>query len=569
MAEASPAKPAGYLYSRLASGVWRLMLFRVGERTKLHPYQRKSMKPKVIVAEALARAGIEELSTSAEVLDAAGWDRAALLAALADAEGLVVRSATRVDSEMISAAPRLRVIGRAGIGVDNIDLEAATRAGVLVVNAPEANTISAAEHAIALLLAQARQIPQADARTRSGVWDRKSFQGVELYGKTLGVIGLGRVGTLVAHRAAAFGMKVIAYDPFISRDRARRMGVDLVELIEVLERSDFTTIHLPLTAETDGLLGKENLARCKPGMRIVNTSRGGIIDELALVEAVRSGHIGGAALDVFAVEPLTESPLFDLPQVVLTPHLGASTVEAQDKAGIHVAEAVAAALRGDLVLSAVNIDLGREVAEEVREYLPVAEQLGRVFMGLAGGAPDQIRVAAAGRLGGVEVRPLGLAVLKGGLGAVSSQAVSYVNVLEIAEKKGIRLTIESTEHSPEYVSMLTVSGAVGGDEISVAATQSRKGPMLIEILSHDVELPISRHLLIVRNADVPGMIGRVGQFLGDIGVNIANMVVGRSRVRNDAAMMGLNLDQPLTDEQVAKLRQVPGVEEARYVEVAV
>ena len=212
------------------------------------------MKPKVIVAEALARAGIEELSTSAEVLDAAGWDRAALLAALADAEGLVVRSATRVDSEMISAAPRLRVIGRAGIGVDNIDLEAATRAGVLVVNAPEANTISAAEHAIALLLAQARQIPQADARTRSGVWDRKSFQGVELYGKTLGVIGLGRVGTLVAHRAAAFGMKVIAYDPFISRDRARRMGVDLVELIEVLERSDFITIHLPLTAETDGLL---------------------------------------------------------------------------------------------------------------------------------------------------------------------------------------------------------------------------------------------------------------------------------------------------------------------------
>jgi D-3-phosphoglycerate dehydrogenase / 2-oxoglutarate reductase len=527
------------------------------------------MKPKVIVAEALARAGIEELSASAEVIDAAGWDRAALLAGLADAEGLVVRSATKVDSEMISAAPRLRVIGRAGIGVDNIDLEAATRAGVLVVNAPEANTVSAAEHAIALLLAQARQIPQADARTRSGVWDRKSFQGVELYGKTLGVIGLGRVGTLVAHRAAAFGMKVIAYDPFISRDRARRMGVDLVELTEVLERSDFTTIHLPLTAETDGLLGKENLARCKPGMRIVNTSRGGIIDELALVEAVRSGHIGGAALDVFAVEPLTESPLFDLPQVVLTPHLGASTVEAQDKAGTHVAEAVAAALRGDLVLSAVNIDLGREVAEEVREYLPVAEQLGRVFMGLAGGAPDQIRVAAAGRLGGVEVRPLGLAVLKGGLGAVSSQAVSYVNVLEIAEKKGIRLIIESTEHSPEYVSMLTVSGKVGGDEISVAATQSRKGPMLIEILSHDVELPISRHLLIVRNADVPGMIGRVGQFLGDIGVNIANMVVGRSRVRNDAAMMGLNLDQPLTDEQVAKLRQVPGVEEARYVEVDV
>jgi D-3-phosphoglycerate dehydrogenase len=528
-----------------------------------------SAKPKVVVAEALAQAGIDVLSASAEVIDASGRDRSALLAELADAEGLVVRSATKVDATMIAAAPRLRVIGRAGIGVDNIDLDAATRAGVLVVNAPEANTISAAEHTIALLLAQARQIPQADARTRSGVWDRKSFQGVELFAKTLGVIGLGRVGTLVAHRAAAFGMKVIAYDPFISRDRARRIGVDLVELEEVLERSDFTTIHLPLTADTEGLLGKDNLARCKPGMRIVNTSRGGIIDELALVEAVRSGHIGGAALDVFATEPLTESPLFELTQVVLTPHLGASTIEAQDKAGTHVAEAVAAALRGDLVLSAVNIDLGREVAEEVREYLPVAEQLGRVFMGLAGGTSDQIRVAAAGRLGGVEVRPLGLAVLKGGLGAVSTQAVSYVNVLKLAEEKGIRLVIESTEHSPEYVSMLTVSGTVGGHEISVAATQSRKGPMLIEILSHDVELPISRHLLIVRNADVPGMIGRVGQFLGDIGVNIANMVVGRSRVTNDAAMMGLNLDQPLSDDQVAKLRQVPGVEEARYVEVNV
>jgi D-3-phosphoglycerate dehydrogenase len=527
------------------------------------------VKPKVVVAEPLAQAGIDALATSAEVIDGTGWDRPALLAGLAEAEGLVVRSATKVDAEMIASGPRLRVIGRAGIGVDNIDLEAATKAGVLVVNAPEANTISAAEHAIALMLAQARHIPQADARTRSGVWDRKSFQGVELFGKTLGVVGLGRVGTLVAQRLAAFGVKVIAYDPFISRDRARRVGVELVDLDEVLEKADFITVHLPLTPDTDGLLGKDNLAKCKRGVRIVNTSRGGIIDELALVEAVRSGHVGGAALDVFSSEPLTESPLFELPQVVLTPHLGASTVEAQDKAGTHVAEAVAAALRGDLVLSAVNIDLGREVAEEVREYLPVAEQLGRVFIGLAGATSDQIRVSAAGRLGSVEVRPLGLAVLKGGLGAVTTQAVSYVNVLKLAEEKGIQLVIESTEHSPEYVSMLTVSGKVGEQEISVAATQSRKGPMLIEILSHDVELPISRHLLIVRNADIPGMIGRVGQFLGDIGVNIANMVVGRSRVTNDAAMMGLNLDQPLTDDQVAKLRSVPGVQEARYVEVDV
>ncbi|HEY7563318.1 MAG TPA: phosphoglycerate dehydrogenase [Acidimicrobiia bacterium] len=530
---------------------------------------RKATKPVVVVAEALAPAGVEALAANAEVINAVGWDRARLLEALTEAEGLVVRSATAVDSELIAAAPKLRVIGRAGIGVDNIDLAAATRQGVLVVNAPEANTISAAEHALALLLAQARHIPRADARTRAGHWDRKSFQGVELHGKTLGVIGLGRIGTLVAQRATAFGMKVLAYDPFISADRARRLGVDLTTLDRLLSSSDFITIHLPLTAETDGLLGKDNLARCKPGVRIVNTSRGGIVDELALAEAVRSGRVAGAALDVFVTEPLTESPLFDLPQVVLTPHLGASTVEAQDKAGTQVAEAVAAALRGDLVLSAVNVDLGHEVPEEVQQFLPVAEQLGRVFIGLAGGVPDRLRVSAQGRLGSAEVRPLGLAVLKGGLAAVTTQAVSYVNVLNLAEEKGIGLVMESGEPSPEYVSILTVSGVVGGAEVSVAATQSRKGPMLVEILGHDVELPISRHLLIVRNADVPGMIGRVGTFLGDAGVNIANMVVGRSRVTNDAAMMGLNLDQPLAEEDIAKLRLLPGVQEARYVEVDV
>lgn len=520
-----------------------------------------------MVAEALSAAGIEALTASVDVVDAAGWDRARLIEALKDAQGLVVRSATKVDAELIRSAAELRVIGRAGIGVDNIDLATATKQGILVVNAPEANTISAAEHALALLLAQARHIPQADAKTRAGVWDRKSFQGVELHGKNLGVIGLGRIGTLVAQRATSFGMKVLAYDPFVSADRARRLGVDLTTLDRLLSQSDFITIHLPLTAETEGLLGKDNLARCKPGVRIVNTSRGGIVDELALAEAVRSGRVDGAALDVFVQEPLTESPLFDLPQVVLTPHLGASTVEAQDKAGTQVAEAVASALRGELVLSAVNVDLGHEMAEEVRQFLPVAEQLGRVFIGLAGGVPDQVRVSAQGRLGSAEVRPLGLAVLKGGLAAVSTQAVSYVNVLNLAEEKGIGLVMESGEQSPEYVSLLMVSGIVGGAEVSVAATQSRKGPMLVEIMGHDVELPISRHLLIVRNDDVPGMIGRVGSFLGDAGVNIANMVVGRSRHNDEAAMMGLNLDQPLDEEQMAKLRLLPGVEEARYVEV--
>lgn len=532
--------------------------------------QQQALAPfrdQVVVAESLSKAGIDTLEQQFEVLDLAGAPRQQLMQSLAEAAALVVRSATQVDAELLEAAPRLRVIGRAGIGVDNIDVEAATRRGILVVNAPQANAISAAEHTLALLLSQARHIPQADARTRSGVWDRKAFQGVELHGKTLGVIGLGRIGSLVADRAIAFGMKVLAHDPFVGPDRARRHAVELVSLDQLLSASDFITIHLPLTVETEGLLGKDNLARCKPGVRIVNTSRGGIVEEQALVEAVRSGVVAGAALDVFVTEPLLESPLFELKQVVLTPHLGASTVEAQDKAGVQVADAVAAALRGELVLSAVNVDLGREVSEEVREFLPVAEQLGAVFIGLGGGVPDQVRVSARGKLATADVRPLGLAVLKGGLGAVSTGPVSYVNVNALARERGVGLVLETDERSPEYVSMLSVNGWVGGEEISVSATRSRKGPMLVEILGHDVELPISRHLLIVRNSDVPGMIGRVGSFLGDAEVNIANMVVGRSRLNGEAAMMGLNLDSPLSDDDIARLRMIPGVEEARYIEV--
>lgn len=525
------------------------------------------MKPKVVVAEQIAQAGIRALAVEFEVVDLSGADRSILKDALADAAGLVVRSATLVDDELIEAGPKLRVIGRAGVGVDNIDVASATRRGVLVVNAPLANTVSAAEHALALLLSVARHVPEADARTRAGIWDRKSLTGVELSGKTLGVVGLGRIGTLVAQRAAAFDMRVLAHDPFVGPERARRMGVEMVDLEALLEASDFISIHLPLTEETEGLFGKDTLARCKPGVRIVNTSRGGIIDELALAEAVRSGHVAGAALDVFAAEPPIDSALFDLPAVVVTPHLGASTLEAQDKAGVQVAEAVAAALRGELVASAVNVDLGGEVSDEVQQFLPVAEQLGRVFIGLAGGAPDEIRVEARGRIAEGETKPLGLAVLKGWLQAVSTDQVSFVNVLALAEARGIGLVLEQSGESPDYVSVLTVSGLVGGIDVSVAATVSRKGPVLVEILGHDLELPISRHMLILSNADVPGVIGRVGTYLGDESINIANMVVGRSRNTDDGAMMGLNLDQPMTDAQVSHMKRLSGIVEARYVEV--
>lgn len=523
------------------------------------------MQPKVVIAEKIAESGIETLRESCDVVVAVGADRAELMSELADAEGLVVRSATQVDVELLTAAPALRVIGRAGIGVDNIDLAAATEAGIVVVNAPQANIISAAEHALALLLSQARNIPRADGTLRSGVWDRSSFQGVELHGKTLGVVGLGRIGTLVAQRALSFGMHLIAYDPYVSEERARRLGVEMVDLDTLLARADFITIHLPMTPDTAGLLGKEALAKVKPGVRIINAARGGILDEDALAEAIREGRVAGAALDVFAVEPPTDSPLLQMEQVVVTPHLGASTAEAQDKAGTDVAEAVAAALRGELVLSAVNVDLGSSVPEDVASYLPVAEQLGQVFTSLAGGLPERMTVRVAGRVGAGEIRPISLAVMKGALSAVTSRPVTYVNAPALAAQHGIAVDQETSDTAEDYQSVIGIRGAVAGREVSVSATRTRKGPTLVEIMGHDVELPVSERMLIVRNADVPGVIGRLGSFLGTLGVNIANMVVGRAPGTGDAAMMGLNLDDPLTEGQLAELRRLEGIEEARYV----
>lgn len=525
------------------------------------------MTAKVVVAETIADAGVAALREQFEVDVAIGLDHDELADRLADADALIVRSTTTVDRALIEAAPRLKVIGRAGIGVDNIDLGAATERGVLVVNAPHANTISAAEHAMALLLSQARNIPRAHSSLTGGAWDRKNFQGIELHGKAIGIIGLGKIGTLVAQRCLAFGMRVLAYDPFVGPDRARQLGVELMELEDLLPQADFISIHLPKTKETENLIGGDNLLKVKPGVRIVNTSRGGIVNESDLAAAIEDGRVGGAGLDVFETEPMTESPLFGLAQVVVTPHLGASTAEAQDKAGTDVAVAVAAALRGDLVLSAVNVDLGRDVAEEVRRYLPVAEQLGRAFVGLARGLGDQIVVRAEGRIAQFGLRPLKLAVLKGLMEAVSTEPVSYVNAPSLAEERGIALDLESTEQSVEYVSEVKISGEVGGRQVSLSGSLGRKGPMMVEIMGSDVELPFSDRMLIVRNEDVPGVIGRMASYLGDEGVNIANMVVGRSRVTGEASLMGLNIDHPLSEDQVEAIRALPGIEEASYVEL--
>ncbi|MDR9451498.1 MAG: phosphoglycerate dehydrogenase [Acidimicrobiia bacterium] len=526
------------------------------------------MRPRVVIAEAIAQAGIEALAVHCDVVDCVGLDREALTEYLTDAQALIVRSATQVDSDMIGSAPLLKVIGRAGIGVDNIDIEAATGAGVVVVNAPQANIISAAEHTLALLLGQARNLPRADAVLRSGVWDRKSFQGVELHGRTLGVVGLGRIGTLVARRAQAFGMRVIAHDPYVGADRARRLEVEMTDTLDQLyAEADFITLHLPLTAETVGMINAATIAKMRPGVRIINASRGGIINEAELADAVRSGRVAGAALDVFAAEPTTVSPLFDLPQVVVTPHLGAATREAQDKAGVDVAEAVAAALRGELVLSAVNVDIGTDVTDEVRRFLPLAEHLGRVFVGIARGLPDRLTVRIEGRLAEYPVRPLRLAALKGALSAVSSVPVSYVNAPALAERHGIAITEESSTEANEYVSLVRLNGTVGGREVSLAGTIGRRAPMLVELSGYEVDLPLSQYLLVVRNADVPGLIGRVGTFLGALDVNIANMVVGRSAITGEAALMGIDIDQPLTPEVVEGLRRLEGVEEAQFIQL--
>lgn len=524
--------------------------------------------PRVVVAEMIAEAGLALLRAHADVDVAAGADRSVLLQRLPGADALIVRSATQVDAEMIEAAPNLRVIGRAGIGVDNIDLGAATRAGVLVVNAPAANVVSAAEHTMALLLSQARRIPEADRTLRGGTWDRSRFSGVELYGKTLGLIGLGRVGTLVARRASAFGMRLLVYDPYVGPDAVRRLGAESVaELRELLSEADFVTVHVPRTRQTEALLDAETLKWVKPGMRLVNTSRGGIVDEQALAEGIRSGRIAGAALDVFAEEPLTESPLFALPEVVITPHLGATTVEAQDKAGIDVAAAVVSALAGDLVTGAVNVDIGAGVSDEVRSFLPVAERLGAIFVALTRALPNELLVRVEGRLAAEPIRPLALAALKGALSRIVDGPVSFVNAPSLADERGIRLLEESTSETADFQSVIRVTGQSGGRPFTVAGTlMGSKGPVLTEVFDHEIELPFSPFMLVLLNDDVPGVIGGVGTYLGDLGVNIANMVVGRSHTTGESAVMGLNLDRALDDEEVAGLRELRGVTLAIFTE---
>ncbi len=527
------------------------------------------MTARVLVAEPLAERGLDAMREAGlDVQVKTGLTPDELCAALPGIAALVIRSATQVTAEVLAAGTDLVVVGRAGIGLDNVDVAEATRRGVMVVNAPQSNILSAAEHTLALLLAQARNVPQANADLRAGRWNRSKWEGVELHGKTLGIVGLGRVGVLVAQRAHAFGMKLVAYDPFVSEDRARQLGVQLVDTIDDLVAvSDFATIHATKTPDTIGLVNARVLARAKPGLRLVNAGRGGIVDEAALAEAIRDGRLGGAAIDTFAQEPTTESPLFELDEVVVTPHLGASTAEAQDKAWETIAEQVVLALRGDFVPFAVNV-AASEAAETVRPYLPLAERLGRLFCGLAGGLPPTLDISYEGEIADYDCRVLTLSILKGVLGPVVEQPVSFVNAPQLAQERGVTVRESKSADARNYVNLIEVRATEGAHTAQAAGTLfgKQQKPRIVGIDEHTVDLPPARYMLVVHNDDKPGMIGRVTTVLGDAGVNISDMGVGRS-ASGEAALMVLATDSPVSGETVSRVAGEPGVQSARAIDL--
>ncbi|MFI0260706.1 phosphoglycerate dehydrogenase [Streptomyces sp. NPDC017056] len=526
-------------------------------------------KPVVVIADELSPATIDALGPDFDIRHCDGTDRAALLACTADAHAILVRSATTVDAEVIGAARRLKVVARAGVGLDNVDVPAATRAGVLVVNAPTSNIVTAAEMACGLLLNVARHIPQADSALKDGRWNRSAYTGVELAEKTLAIVGLGRIGVLVAHRMAAFGMKVVAYDPYVQPSSAAHFGVRLLPLDELLAVADFLTVHLPKTPETVGLLGDEAFHKVKPSVRIVNAARGGIVDEEALAAALEEGRVAGAALDVYATEPCTDSPLFRFDNVVVTPHLGASTTEAQEKAGVAVAKSVRLALAGDLVPDAVNVQ-GGVLAEEVRPALPLAETLGRIFTSLAGEVPARLDIEVSGEIVRNDVTALELSALKGVFENVAEQPVTWVNAPLRAEEHGVKVGFTTSSESPENRGLVSVRGVFpDGGTVSVAGTLSgpRNIPKITDVDGYAVDVDIADHMLFLRYADLPGVIGTVGRVLGDAAVNIAGMQVARDTAGGEALVV-LTVDQAVPSDVVTEIAREIRARSARSVDLA-
>lgn len=521
-------------------------------------------KPVVLIAEELAPAALAVLADDCELRHVDGADRAALLPALADVDAVIVRSATQIDAEALSVATRLKVVARAGVGLDNVDADAATARGVLVVNAPTSNITSAAEHAVALLLSAARNIPAANASLKSGEWKRSAFTGVEILDKTVGVVGLGRIGVLFAQRMAGFGVRLVAYDPYVQPARGAQLGVQMMTLDEVLAESDFISIHLPKTPETAGLIGERELSLMKPGAILVNAARGGLVDEAALAQALKEGRIGGAAFDVYATEPCTDSPLFAESRAVVTPHLGASTAEAQDKAGTAVARSVKQALAGEFVPDAVNVQ-GGAVAEDLRPSLPLVERLGRLFTALAGTVPTSLTVDIRGEIAAHDVSVLQLSALRGVFTDVVEEQVTFVNAPLLAKERGIEVDLVASEDSPDYRNLLTVRGTLP-DGTTVSVGGNLTGPHMVQKLvsvnGFAVETALAEHMLFVTYEDRPGVVGAVGQLLGQAGVNIAGMQVSR-RSEGGAALMVLTVDSAIPAGTQDEIAGAVGASQAR------
>ena len=524
-------------------------------------------KPVVLIAEELSPATLDALGPDFEIRNCDGANRAELLPALAaGVDAVLIRSATKMDAEAIAASKGLKVIARAGVGLDNVDIPAATAAGVMVVNAPTSNIVSAAELAIALLLASARYVSPAHAALKNGKWARSKYTGAELFEKTLGVVGFGRIGQLVAHRMQAFGMKVLAYDPYLQPARAAQLGVDLVSLDELLKVSDFITIHLPKTKETANLIGEEALAKVKPSVRIINAARGGVLDETALHKAITEGRVAGAGLDVFATEPCTDSPLFALDQVVATPHLGASTDEAQERAGIAVAVSVRKALSGELVPDAVNVK-GGEIHEEIRPSLPLVEKMAQIATALEGELPVTLEITVSGEVSEHDCSILATSALKGALLATGMEDVTYVNSPNLAAEKGLTSTVVTEAECEDYRSMISLRAAFSnGNRVEVDATLMgiRKVEKIVRINKFDIELPPTDHLLFLIYEDKPGVVGAVGNILGASKINIANMQVARDKAGGEA-LMALTVDSAIPADVAAKIAAGIGARVSRSV----
>ncbi|HET7270565.1 MAG TPA: phosphoglycerate dehydrogenase, partial [Rubrobacter sp.] len=519
---------------------------------------------KVLVPEKLADPGIELLKRDFEVdvlLDLTPED---LLERIGQYDGLIIRSATKVTAGVIERAENLKAIGRAGIGVDNIDIEAATKRGIIVANAPESNTVAAAEHTLGLMLAAARRIPAADSSLREGQWKRSAFKGVEVSEKTLGLIGLGHVGAIVARGALGMGMRVLAYDPYVSEDRMRSMNVERAETTdEVFERSDFVSLHVPRTPQTLGLVNEDSLAKMKPTAYLINVARGGIVDETALYNALKGGVIAGAALDVFVEEPTTDSPIFTLPNVVVTPHLGASTAEAQDRAGITAAEQVATALRGAVPVHAINapVPMG-EGAEFVAQFSGLCEALGSLLYQLTDRPGDTLRIEYHGEVAGFDTRLLDVSAQKGLLAPMVFEPLNFVNTPALARERGLKVETSRSSESADYTSLVELR--MGENAVSGTLFGPRMQPRLVEAMGFDFDVVPEKYMLFIGNEDRPGMIGKLGSILGEHGINIGNMAVGRGEPGSRAAM-AVTVDEPVPEEVLKALLQTPGFNEARSV----